>query len=254
MQLDLVDRRHDFDAAEELRELLDETSALRVGQKWITAEPRKESETLTDRCVELLGTDAAGLMLTDQRGGLELMTATLERARLLELQVHEGPCLDCFASGSAITNVDLAEAEVNKRWPAFAPAAVDAGFATTHALPLRLRERVIGALSLFSDQRVQLGDGALAVDERWRTWPRSGCCISGTVMSRPSSPSSCRPPCTAGSLIEQAKCALTARTAVSVNEAFIRMRAYARRNSLTLTRVTAVGIDNTMPTDTLEPA
>ena len=42
-------------------------------------------QTLTDRCVELLDADASGLMLTDQRGGLRLMAATLERARVLEL-------------------------------------------------------------------------------------------------------------------------------------------------------------------------
>jgi hypothetical protein len=42
-------------------------------------------QTLTDRCVELLGTDASGLMLSDQRGGLQVMTATMQRARMLEL-------------------------------------------------------------------------------------------------------------------------------------------------------------------------
>src|SRR5438067_1003605 len=58
-------------------------------------------QTLTDRCVELLRADAAGLMLTDQRGGLQLMAATLERARVLEvfeLQVEEGPCRECFTT------------------------------------------------------------------------------------------------------------------------------------------------------------
>ena len=58
--------------------------------------------TLTERCVELLGADAAGLMLADERGSLQLVASTTERARLLEvfeLQEEEGPCLDCFATG-----------------------------------------------------------------------------------------------------------------------------------------------------------
>jgi hypothetical protein len=95
-------------------------------------------QTLTDRCVELLGTDASGLMLSDQRGGLQVMTATMQRARMLELfelQIQEGPCLDCFNSGDAIPNVDLTQPETDKQWPAFTPTAVRAGFGTTHALP-----------------------------------------------------------------------------------------------------------------------
>ena len=55
-------------------------------------------QMLTDRSVELLGADASGLMLADQRGALQLMAWTVERARLLELlelQVQEGPCREC---------------------------------------------------------------------------------------------------------------------------------------------------------------
>ena len=70
-------------------------------------------QVLTERCVELVDTDAAGLMLDDQRGNLRVVAYTDESARLLELfelQRDEGPCLDCFASGQSITNVELADA------------------------------------------------------------------------------------------------------------------------------------------------
>src|SRR5215212_7006119 len=110
-------------------------------------------QTLTERCVELVDTDAAGLMLDDQRGNLQVVAYTDESARLLELfelQRDEGPCLDCFATGQTIANIDLAEAD--SRWPLFAVAARNAGFATSHALPLRLRQQVIGALNLFTAQ------------------------------------------------------------------------------------------------------
>ena len=69
-------------------------------------------DNLTERCVELLDADAAGLMLADQRNRLNLMAATVQRARVLglfELQVQEGPSLDCFTTGQAITNLSLAE-------------------------------------------------------------------------------------------------------------------------------------------------
>src|SRR5437764_1474307 len=62
---------------------------------------------LTDRCVELLGAAAAGILLADHEGSLHVMAASSEQVRLLELfqlQNHEGPCLDCFSTGHAAVN------------------------------------------------------------------------------------------------------------------------------------------------------
>src|SRR3954471_8899790 len=100
-------------------------------------------QVLTERCVELVDTDAAGLMLDDQRGTLQVVAYTDESARLLELfelQRDEGPCLDCFATGEAIANIDLHGAD--SRWPIFAEAAREVGYAMSHAVPMRLRDRV----------------------------------------------------------------------------------------------------------------
>jgi GAF domain-containing protein len=44
-------------------------------------------------------------------------------------------------------NQDLST--VNARWPRFAPQALAAGFGSMHAVPMRLRGTVIGALNLF---------------------------------------------------------------------------------------------------------
>jgi transcriptional regulator with GAF, ATPase, and Fis domain len=115
---------------------------------------------LTVRCVELLDVSAAGLLLTDQRGALQVVAASTERARLLELlqlQTDEGPCPECFHSGRPVTVIDLAAAA--GRWPVFVVAAEKIGFASVHALPMRLRTDVIGALNLF-DMRI----GALSAD------------------------------------------------------------------------------------------
>src|SRR5271154_3582775 len=105
---------------------------------------------LTDRSVQLLDVSAAGLLLADPRGELRVVAASSEVARgleLFQLQSDRGPCLACFRSGRPVAAVDLtAEAA---RWPRFAPAAREAGFGAVQALPMRLRDQVIGALNLF---------------------------------------------------------------------------------------------------------
>ena len=89
---------------------------------------------LTDRSVQLLDVSAAGLLLADPRGELRVVAASSEAARLLELfqlQNDQGPCLDCFRAGRPLAAADLtAEA---RRWPRFAAAAGQAGFAAVQA-------------------------------------------------------------------------------------------------------------------------
>ena len=112
---------------------------------------------LTDRSVQLLDVSAAGLLLADPRGELRVVAASSEAARLLELfqlQNDQGPCLDCFRTGRPVAAANLAAAA--HRWPRFVSAARQAGFAAVQALPMRLREQVIGALNLF-----RAGPGAL---------------------------------------------------------------------------------------------
>ena len=119
---------------------------------------------LADRCVQLLGVDAAGLMLADQRGSLEVIASSSEQSRLVELfqlQNDQGPCLECYRSGQPVSEVDLAAA--GQRWPLFAPAAAGAGFAAVQALPMRLRDEVIGALNMFMHAPRRLDETALQV-------------------------------------------------------------------------------------------
>src|SRR5580693_3068486 len=104
---------------------------------------------LTGRSAALLDVSAVGLLLADQRGELRVVAASSEAARLLELfqlQSDQGPCLDCFRSGQPVTATDLG---TDQRWPRFAAAATQTGFGAVQALPMRLREQVIGALNLF---------------------------------------------------------------------------------------------------------
>ena len=60
---------------------------------------------LVERCVDLLGVAAAGLMFADGQDQLRLAVSSSESARLMDLyqlQNDEGPCLDCYRSGQPV--------------------------------------------------------------------------------------------------------------------------------------------------------
>ncbi|MBJ7451253.1 MAG: GAF and ANTAR domain-containing protein [Blastococcus sp.] len=194
--------------------------------------------TLTERCVELVDTDAAGLMLDDQRGTLKVVAYTDESARLLELfelQREEGPCLDCFATGRVIANIDLSTA--GGRWPVFSEAARGLGFVTCHALPLRLRRQVIGALNLFSTAGEPLSDDHLAVAQGLADIATIGLLNERAVRDQVILSEQLQTALHSRILIEQAKGVLSARAGTSVEEAFRLMRAHARRAGTPLTAV-----------------
>src|SRR3954464_14838941 len=113
--------------------------------------------------VDILGAQAAGVMLDDGRGGLRLVASPEERMRLLELfelQAAQGPCLDAFRTGRT-HQADTSEGR--RRWPGFAGAAGDDGFHQMCGVPLQLRGRVIGALNLFRESDPSFTDTELVL-------------------------------------------------------------------------------------------
>jgi GAF domain-containing protein len=120
--------------------------------------------TLTTRCVELFGTDHAGLMLADERGSLQLTASSsdeMQTIELFELQHDQGPCPDAFHSAQTVICDQLSEAA--DRWPTFTPEALDKGFLSAYAFPMRLRDHVIGALNLLGDHPGAVPPGDFAV-------------------------------------------------------------------------------------------
>ncbi|WP_243787724.1 GAF and ANTAR domain-containing protein [Saccharopolyspora gloriosae] len=115
--------------------------------------------TLAERAADLLSVSAAGVVLSDQRGGLATTAASSERARVLELvavQTDDGPCRDCLRTGAVVTSSDLSAER--DRWPRFASAAEQHGYRAATAVPMRLRDHVIGALTLLNAEAEGVDD------------------------------------------------------------------------------------------------
>ncbi len=72
-------------------------------------------------------------------------------ARVEELQVTlgEGPCVDAYASRSPVLSPDLRAQHALRRWPAFAPAAKEAGAAAVYAFPLQMGAVRLGVMDLY---------------------------------------------------------------------------------------------------------
>ncbi len=114
---------------------------------------------VTEACRGLLRAQATGVLLLDPRGGIQVAAASDERARLIELLQafsDEGPCSESIRTGKIIEVDDVASTE--DRWPAFARAAADAGYATIVALPMRLDGQTVGGINLLFTKNVRLTD------------------------------------------------------------------------------------------------
>jgi GAF domain-containing protein len=202
---------------------------------------------LTERSVELLQADAAGLILVDSQGQLHVLASTTEQARVLELfelQASEGPCLDCFVTGQPVVNIDLAEVEA--RWPQFQAATIAAGFRSVHALPLRLRGQVIGAMNLFCRHQSSLSDDDIAVGQALSDVATIGLLQERTVRHGEIVAEQLQGALNSRILIEQAKGVLAERAGIGVDAAFAMLRAYARRNGRKLSAVAAAVIDGSL--------
>lgn len=192
---------------------------------------------LTERCTQLLDIESAGFLLADPLGQLRLMAVTSERLRELELfqlQSDEGPCVDCYTSGQRVSVADLHAA--TERWPRFVPAALDAGFASVHAVPMRAAGIVLGALGLFGTRPGDLDEADLLVGQ---TLAHIACVA--IFQEQPPTPATIIPRLRAALtrrvLVEQAKGFLRESLDMSVEDAFTLLRTYARANGDHLTDV-----------------
>jgi transcriptional regulator with GAF, ATPase, and Fis domain len=194
--------------------------------------------TLAGRCVRLLDVDAAGIMLIDQRGHLHAAAASTESARLVELfelQSDAGPCVDCCRTGIPVVNADL---EANaERWPRFAEAARESGFVAVHALPLRLRHTVIGALNLFSAGSRELTEDDVRVGQGLADVATIGILAQRSLHQAELLAEQLQSALNSRIVIEQAKGVLAERRQISVDEAFTLLREHARRHNLRLSDV-----------------
>jgi transcriptional regulator with GAF, ATPase, and Fis domain len=202
---------------------------------------------LAGHCVELLDCAEAGLLLADANGSLRVMASSSERVEALEVlqsQDEEGPCFECYHRGTPVFSEDL-QADAD-RWPVFTPVALEKGFLSVQAIPMRVRGETIGALNLFrattgriAEQDLPLGQGmadiaaiALLHERTIRESRDVMQQLQGALSSR--------------IVIEQAKSILAQHAQIGVDAAFSQLRTYARAHNRRLSDIAGELIDGNL--------
>ena len=200
---------------------------------------------LTSRSAQLLNVSAAGLLLADPRGELRVVAASSEAARLLELfqlQSDQGPCLDCFRSGQPVTATDLS---ADQRWPRFAAAAGQAGFCAVQALPMRLRDQVIGALNLFRATVGAFDAEAVHVGQALADVATISLLHERSMRHSDTLNEQLQTALNSRVIIEQAKGKLAERLGIDVDQAFAILREQARNRNQRLSDLARAFVDGT---------
>ncbi|MEV6834614.1 GAF and ANTAR domain-containing protein [Streptomyces sp. NPDC051133] len=209
------------------------------------------------RCRELLGRGRGGRADGQRprrpaddgrhRGGGRLPRTAAAAAR-------HGPCVECYRSGEPVHVTDLAS---ERRWPEFTPTALEFGYRSLHTVPLRLHERVLGALNVFRREAGDLSDADEQVAQamadvatlallHWSREPTG----EEEVVTRVQSALAAKV------MLETAKGMVAQYAGVSIAEASRMLRAYALRHrvrpsdtALALTTRTLDLADVTAPVD-----
>jgi GAF domain-containing protein len=193
---------------------------------------------LADRSVALLAASAAGVVLADPRGELRVAAASSQAAELMELfqiQNDQGPCLDCFRTGRPVTAADLTGP--SQQWPRFAAAAAKAGFRAVEAVPMRLRDDVIGALNLFRAGPEPLDPAELRVAQALADVATIGLLQERNVRRGETLAEQLQAALNSRIIIEQAKGKLAERLGLDMDRSFGLLRDYARNSNQRLTDV-----------------
>ena len=202
---------------------------------------------VADRCVSLLDVSAAGVMLASPAGSLGLVASSSEAMRLLELfelQAEEGPCLDAFHTGEPVEQEDLQAGA--GRWPSFTAAALQDGFRSVLALPLRWRDAPLGALNLFRATTDPLAEADLIVARAFADLAALSITQHRATAEAQRLNEQLSAALTSRIVIEQAKGVISERAGVDLAEAFTRLRAYARNGNHRLTDVAEAAVDGTL--------
>ena len=204
-------------------------------------------------CIECVQAAAAGIVMAQPgEDGLEFLAATDHRAQHLELyqvQVDEGPGVDCVATGQPVTVTSLEN--IAGRWPTLGAPFRMAGFGGVHAAPMTWQGDTLGAVNLFFTQ------GESAADAELIAQAFADIAALVIVHATPLSPADVAARTKAAleerTVIERAKGVIAYTEDLAIDAAFDHLVALARERALPLTVVAEAVVDQAGIGDRRQP-
>lgn len=188
-------------------------------------------DDLVASMVDLFDLAAAGLLIADHGGVLRLMASSPERSdvvELMELQADEGPCLEAYRTGVAVS---VPEVEQATRWPRRASLIGEAGLGPAYGLPMRLREETVGGLNMFRAPARPLSPSDLVTAQALADVATIATLQVRASRAGPQLAEQLQAALNSRVMIEQAKGVVAEHGKVDMQTAFHRIRAYCRANN-----------------------
>jgi hypothetical protein len=157
----------------------------------------------------------------------------------------EGPCLECFRTGTPVIVPDLTQ-EID-RWPRFVTAAHRSGFGAVQALPMRLRDEVVGALNLFRTAPGPFDPAGTLVAQAMADVATISLLQQRSAQRSSVLNEQLQTALNSRVLIEQAKGKLAERQNIDMEQAFTALRSYARAHNRRLSDLARAFIDDSEP-------
>lgn len=195
-------------------------------------------DSLVMGCTDVLAVDAAGVLLARSVDQLALSAASSEEMHVLELfelQSRTGPCYSAYMQREQVPVTDLEAAR--DRWPDFVPRALELGFRSGYAFPLRLRGSAIGALNLFRESTKPLADDDVHLGQSLADVATIGILQERSVSDAELRAEQLQRALDSRVLIEQAKGMLAERLGIEPATAFEQIRSHARSRNMKLREV-----------------
>jgi GAF domain-containing protein/ANTAR domain-containing protein len=200
------------------------------------------AERLCHEALVAVDVDGAGLSMMTSAGHRGTVCATDDVARRIEdlqFAFGEGPCFDAFSGGGPmfVEDMSVALSADNGRWPVFTEAVATTGAAALFAFPLLIGAIPLGALDLYRRRPGALTQ--LQLRAAWRIADAAAGALldmrSGTAMDLPADTA----PVGASYRLEvhQATGMVSVQLGVPMDEAFLRLRAYAYARDLDIDEV-----------------
>src|SRR5665647_180443 len=185
---------------------------------------------LTESATAVLGLWGSGVTMADD-DRLRYVTAEIQASGELERNQEwqqAGPCRDAYETGEVVRVSDVREESA--RWPEFAATSTRRGVAGVAGIPMRLADKIIGTLNLYSAGPREWSDKDIAVAGVLAHVATSYVVNASMLRQQEQLSEQLQHALESRVVIEQAKGITAFKNAVTVDQAYRLIRRHARNN------------------------